>query len=507
MSKAKGLEPPPAARTTRCAIYTRVSSDDGLSQTFTSIDAQRASGEAFIKAHEHEGWRCLPERFEDGGYSGGNLERPAIQRLLEKVEAGEIDCIIVYKLDRFTRSIRDFGRLAEILERKKVALVSVTQSIDTATSMGRLMLHILLSFAAFERELASERTRDKIALMRQRGQWSGGRPPLGYDINASKLIINEDEACVVRSLYAKYLEVRSLSAVLEWAKENGVCNKAWTSKGDRSMGGCGFVKSTLAQLLSSVVYIGRVPHKDKSFPGQHPGIVDPVIYKRVQELLAENGRCGSSTVRNKHGGLLKGILKCGCCGGPMVHSSTRKRDGTIYRYYLCLTRQAYGAKRCAGGTVPAGQIEDFVLEKVRAGYADPALVTLVLDTARSRAEERIRDLEARCAALTAEHADAENTVGGRAGNARTSTVRSCTEIAAELADAREQLDRERAGLVDRATVESGLRQFDAIWSTLSPSEKSRVLALSVAEVTFDGANGEITIELNDGQNAITEAAA
>ncbi|HVU63918.1 MAG TPA: recombinase family protein [Phycisphaerales bacterium] len=473
----------------RCAVYCRVSNDDGLSQAFTSLDAQRASGEAFVQAHQGEGWRCLPERFEDGGYSGGTLERPALQRLLEQVEAGEVDVICVYKLDRLTRSIRDFGTLAGVLEKKHVAIVSVTQSIDTGTSMGRLMMHVLLSFAAFERELASERTRDKIALTRQRGQWSGGRPPLGYDIANPTLVVNEPEAVQVRLLYGKYLEIRSLSKLIDWASERGIKNKRWTSRSGESLGGCAFVKSTMAQLLSNPVYIGRVPHKGTTYPGLHPAIVDAQVFKRVQELLAENGRAGPSRVRNKFGGILKGVLRCGRCGGAMVHGVTRKNNGIEHRYYSCLTKQAYGARRCAGGAVPAAQIERFVIDKVRDTFADPLLVGLVLDAARERGLERIRDLEARQLALAAEQTD----LAVLRQNSAAVPPRGHHDVLRDIEAVRAAIEEERAALVDRPTTEMGLKQFDSVWATLSPKEQSQVVALTLERVTFDAAAGEIKI--------------
>lgn len=473
--------------TTRCAIYCRVSGDDGLSQAFTSLDAQQAAGEAFVASQKERGWTVIAEKFHDGGYSGGTLERPALQRLIERIEAGKVEAVIVYKLDRFTRSIRDFGKLADVLEKQKVALVSVTQSIDTGTSMGRLMMHVLLSFAAFERELASERTRDKIAMQRQKGRWSGGRPPLGYDIRNSELIINNNEASTVRALYAKYLELGSLSLVLEWASDTGITNKAWTSTNGKPQGGARFVKSTLSQLLSSPVYIGRIPHHQKTYAGIHKPIIAESVFRRVQERLAENGSCGPSLVRNRYGGLLKGVLYCGCCGRPMVHTRTSTASGgagrTEYRYYICPKRQSLSAKRCPGRSVQASEVEDFVLEKVRDAFATPEMVGAVLDISRARADAHMRDLESREVLLTAE----------LEGVGEWSGTRNRSEVERELADVRSALKRAAQSTPRRDDVQSSLQHFESLWATLSPAEKARVIGLVVQRVTFDAVKGEITI--------------
>lgn len=490
-----------AGSTVRCAVYCRVSNDDGLSQAFTSLDAQQVSGESFVAARKGEGWSVIDERFHDGGYSGGNMDRPGLQRLIELVQAKQVEVIVVYKLDRFTRSIRDFGKLAEILEQQKVALVSVTQSIDTGTSMGRLMMHVLLSFAAFERELASERTRDKIALSRQKGRWTGGRPPLGYDAANSTLTVNTAEASMVRAIFAKYLELGSLSKVIEWANEHGVRNKAWTTKAGEHKGGSLFFKSTLAQLLSNPIYIGQITHKETSYPGIHEKIIDPGVFKRVQELLAENGRCGPSLLRNRYGGVLKGMIVCGCCGGSMVHSITSKKvDGrrVEYRYYTCLKKQAQGATRCSGRSVQAEQLESFVIDKVRSAYADPALVSMVLDAIRARSAARWRDLEARRTALASER-ESVQPVGGRERAPLGGFARDRDEIERELLEVDAEIASVQSALPDRKMVQRGLDQFEALWSSLTPAEKSEILRLTVKRVHFDGVKGEVQIEmLEDG---------
>ena len=486
--REKPAKPREAARVqaVRCAIYCRKSSDDGLDQSFNSLDAQRASGEAYITSHEGEGWRCLPERYEDGGYSGGTMDRPALKRLLADIDAGGIDAVVIYKLDRLTRSIRHFGEIMATLEQRNVALMVVTQPIQTNTSMGRLMVHVLMSFAEFERELASERTRDKIALTRQRGEWTGGRPVLGYDIVDSRLVLNAAEAAVVRGIFRRYIECKSIRVLAEALASEGVLNKAWTTHGGtgRAAGGGPFIETTLARLLTNPLYIGRVPHEEKSYVGVHEAIVDEKVFARVQEIIAENTRAGVSLVRNKVGGLLKGLIRCGCCGAPMVHG-WKDKGGKVYRYYTCQTRQAVSRKRCTGGNVPAEQIEQFVVAKVRPVLEEPEMVTAVLDVARGTALERLRDVEARRVLL------------GPEPDRRL------------LGDLNREERELRVALVDRSTVESGVRSFDPIWASLSPTERAKLMALVVAGVVFDPAKGEIKITLHEeplGSGATTAAA-
>jgi site-specific DNA recombinase len=413
--------------------------------------------------------------------------------LLADIAAGKVDIVVVYKTDRLTRSIRDFSKIMEVFDAHEVSLVAVTQSFNTSTSMGRLTLHMLLSFAQFERELASERTRDKIALQRQRGQWTGGRPMLGYDITPGGLVINEREAAIVRNIFRWYLELKSLSKVVERLAAKGISTKAWTSKAGTPQGGHPFAKSRLAQMLGSILYVGRVPHKAASYPGLHAAIIDPAVFRRVQEVLMENARCGPSAVRNRHGGLLKGLLVCGCCGKAMVHSFTTKGSMT-HRYYCCRTRSGVGAKKCRGGTIPAGQVEEFVLEKIKERFAAPELVTRVLDLVRAQGEECRRDFEAQRTLLVQEIDAAELllTAGTHPEAAERHAMATGT-----LRDVERQLVENAITLVDRATVEQGLKVFTPIWVSLSPTERASLLAAVVGEVVWNGSKGEISITLLD----------
>lgn len=289
----------------RCAIYTRKSTEEGLEQEYNSLDAQRDAGEAYIKSQQHEGWVCLPNRYDDGGYTGANMDRPAMRRLIADIEAGRVDCVVVYKVDRLSRSLLDFSRIMESFERHKVSFVSVTQAFNTASSMGRLVLNVLLSFAQFEREMISERTRDKIAAARRKGKWSGGMPILGYTVVDTKLVVDADEARRVREIFDMYVEHQSMLAVVKELNTRGCRTKRWTTRKGTARGGRPFDKNSLYQMLTNVVYVGKVRYKDEVHQGEHHPIVDPAVFTQVQSLMQQNGRSGGRATRNKHGALLR----------------------------------------------------------------------------------------------------------------------------------------------------------------------------------------------------------
>jgi site-specific DNA recombinase len=363
MSRRNGTAAARAPSPVRCAIYTRKSTDEGLDQEFNSLDAQREPGEPFIASQQHEGWQCLPDHYDDGGYSGGNMDRPALQRLLADIEAGRVDCVVVYKVDRLSRFLLDFARILETFEEHNVSFVSVTQQFNTATSMGRLILNVLLSFAQFEREMISERTRDKIAATRRKGKWSGGMPLLGYDVVDTKLVVNEPEAEQVRQIFDLYLEYRALLLVVKELNRRGWTTKRWTTKRDTVRGGRPFTKNGLYQMLTNVAYIGKVRYKTEVYEGEHEAIVGEEVFRQVQAALQRNGRGG--TVRNKHGALLKGLLRCAACGCHMTHTYSSKGQRR-YRYYVCTQAQQRGRHTCPSPSVPAGEIERFVVDQIRA---------------------------------------------------------------------------------------------------------------------------------------------
>jgi len=372
------------ANKVRCAVYTRKSHEEGLEQEFNTLDAQRESGEAYIKSQAAEGWVCLPEKYDDGGFSGGNLDRPAVKRLMAQIEAGKVDCVVVYKVDRLSRSLLDFARMMEIFDRHGIAFVSVTQQFNTASSMGRLILNVLLSFAQFEREMISERTRDKIAAARRKGKWAGGMPLLGYDVVNRKLVINPVEAQQVRRIFELYKELGSLMPVVQEVARLGWTTKCWTTHKGRVRGGKPFSKPSIFTLLRNATYTGQIRYKDEAHAGEHEGIVELALFEEVQAKLKANGKTPNYRKDDEEPPLLRGILRCRHCDCAMVHSYT-SRGTRRYRYYLCNNAQGRGYANCPSPTAPAPELERFVIEEVRGLADDPDLSTLV--AARNSPEE------------------------------------------------------------------------------------------------------------------------
>ncbi|MFY9725062.1 MAG: recombinase family protein [Bryobacteraceae bacterium] len=367
----------------RCAIYTRKSTEEGLEQDFNTLDAQREAAEAFIQSQRREGWIALPERYDDGGFTGANMERPALQRLLAAIDAGAIDCVVVYKVDRLSRSLLDFTSILSQFEKHNVSFVAVTQQFNTSTSLGRLTLNILLSFAQFERELIGERTRDKMSAARKKGKWVGGCPVLGYDVDAGggRLVVNEEEAERVRAIFAVFEEMGSLRQTLAEIEQRGWRLKSWTCKSGEFHTGGPFTLSALRRLLSNILYTGMVRHLGKVYPGEHAAILEPDQWERAQNLIPQSMQL-RGRMRNKHQALLQGLLHCECCAAPMVYSYAAK-GGRKYPYYVCRNAQRNGWSCCPSKSLPAQAIEESVLGRIRQteGVADAALWA---ETDRSR---------------------------------------------------------------------------------------------------------------------------
>ncbi|MEM1236753.1 MAG: recombinase family protein [Pseudomonadota bacterium] len=357
-------------RRVRCAIYTRKSSEDGLEQDFNSLDAQREACEAYIASQRHEGWELLPDRYDDGGISGGHLERPALQRLMEAVDAKQVDQIVVYKIDRLTRSLADFAKLVDRLDAAETSFVSVTQSFNTATSMGRLTLNMLLSFAQFEREVTAERIRDKIAASKRKGMWMGGNVPLGYDPDGRTLKINETEALTVRRLYELYLERGTLREVKEQAEREGLKSKLRQSPSGRTSGGKPLDRGQIQHLLSNPTNAGRIRHKGHVHEGQHDALVDREMWEKVQEMLKDGAAVKRGTRHTKHASPLAGKL-FDETGDRLTPSHSRK-NGKRLRYYISRrlikdrSRHHPDAWR-----LPADQIEQVLADALSARLSRP----------------------------------------------------------------------------------------------------------------------------------------
>ena len=350
----------------RCAIYTRVSTDAGLEQEFNSLDAQRESAEAFIKSQVHEGWRLVRERFDDGGYSGGSMERPALQRLLDRIRERRIDVIVVYKVDRLTRSLADFAKLVEAFDAHSVAFVSVTQSFNTTTSMGRLTLNVLLSFAQFEREVTGERIRDKIAASKKKGLWMGGVVPLGYRLSERKLHVDEEEAAIVRLIFDLYLELGSVRALQRELRRRNIRTRVRTLATGKTIGGVHLTNGPLAHLLSNRHYLGEINHRGQSWPGEHAALVDQETFAKVQARL--DGQRVTRAARLKSDALLIGKL-FGETGERLTPSYATKQ-GVRYRYYISTSAmQARDRVEASTDRLPASALEAAVIDALRAKIA------------------------------------------------------------------------------------------------------------------------------------------
>jgi site-specific DNA recombinase len=419
--------------TVRCAIYTRKSTEKGLDQEFSTLDAQRAAGEAYIESQKHQGWVCLSDRYDDGGYSGGTIDRPALARLLADIEVGKVDAIVVYKLDRLSRSILDFSQLMETLERCQVSFVSVTELFNTQTPSGRMVLNMLANFAQFEREVIAERTRDKMGAARRRGRWVGGMPVLGYDVapGGGRLLVNEAEAEQVRAILGLYIETRSTLATLREIRRRGWTQKRWMNRRGQECGGGPFDRQRLLYLLKNRVYVGQVSYQGTVYPGEHTAIVEQAVWDEAQRVIARNGATAGGAFRNRNTALLKGLLRCEPCDRAMTLSWSSKA-GKRYRYYVCGTAMRQGWASCPTKSVPAGEIERLVVEQIRVIGTDPALVAKVLEEARATGQSE-------------------------------------------------------------EDWSVALHQFSPVWDSLTTTEQARAVELLVERVAYDGVAGRISL--------------
>ena len=369
--------PAPTKPRKRCAVYCRVSSDERLDQEFNSIDAQKEAGHAYVASQRAEGWIPVGDDYDDPGFSGGNTERPALKRLLVDIERGLIDIVVVYKIDRLTRSLADFSKMVEVFERHGVSFVSVTQQFNTTTSMGRLMLNVLLSFAQFEREVTGERIRDKIGAAKRKGMWMGGVPPLGYDVANRLLVINEAEAAVVRRVFRDMLTIGSTTQIAAALTAEGITTKAWTTQNGRTRPGARIDKKYLHQLLRNRIYLGELSLKGAWYPGIHPAMIDHGLWGQVQEVLARNPhlRAIETKIRSRTDALLRGLLFAPA-GDPMYPTYTRK-NGRQYRYYISRSESRFGAAGKTFQRIPAEEVEAAAVTQIKTVLASPEAIAAV----------------------------------------------------------------------------------------------------------------------------------
>lgn len=486
------------AKCVRCAIYTRKSTEEGLSQEFNSLDAQRESAVAYIASQKNEGWSCVPDRYDDGGFTGGNMDRPALKRLMDDIEAGKIDCVIVYKVDRLSRSLMDFARLMALFDRKGVSFVSVTQQFNTTHSMGRLTLNILLSFAQFEREIISERTRDKIASARRKGKYQHGKPILGYDFvpapapfTGRRLVVNKTEAERVRRIFELYLEAGSILRVADECNSRGWTTKSWTTTAGRTVGNREFDKTIISRLLRNPLYVGKVPHNGAVYDGEHEAIVEDDLFRRVQARLKLAGERGGAGVKNSTGALLGGLVRCKGCGCAMSPSSASKKkpDGTRtrYRYYVCSNAVKRGRQHCAAPSLPGPALDAFVLEQLKALLADSPQITLVvgraIDLLREAAGARLAE-QTRLRGVLERLSSEEPTAATR---------REIEQVRRTLAAVSAQVAADAERLIDEDEVAGAVEAFDGVWDAMTQAERAEFLHVVIASVEYDGQTQNVAI--------------
>ena len=496
----------PALRRVRCAILTRTSTEEGLDSEFNSLDAQRESGEAYVASQKNEGWVALSTRYDDGGYSGATLDRPALQRLLADIEAGKVDCVVVYKLDRLTRSLLDFAKLVEVFDRHNVSFVSVTQHFDTSTSMGRLMVNILLSFAQFEREIIGDRIRDKVAATKRKGKYTGGPPVLGYGVDRERkrLVVNDEEAALVQRIFSDFVKTGSTTTLAQALTAEGYTTKAWITKDGRHRPGKPWNKVLVYRVLNNPLYIGEVTHKGERYPGEHEPIVTRRLWDQAHSILERNCRTRGVRTRTKTPALLRGIIRCAHCGCAMGPTFTKRR-GKTYHYYACVLSSKHGVGSCPVGTVPAGEIERAVIEQLRAVFETPEVVAATVRAARKQRESRLAEVTHQhteaTAALAAFREEAQRLMSGALGNSALVAGR-LAELTPQV-EAQEravtQADQEMQALSSRVgeqEVIEALASLDPVWEELFPAEQERIVQLLVRRVAVgpDGLDVDLQAE-------------
>lgn len=499
----RATSPPP----TRCAIYARVSTPGQANGDFTSIDNQREACSAYITSQKHEGWTNLPASYDDTGFSGGNLERPALASLMADIEAGKVDCIVVYKVDRLSRSLLDFARLVEILDTHSVSFVSVTQPINTADSAGRLMLNVLLSFAQYERELIADRTSDKMSAARRKGKWTGGTPVLGCDIHpdGGKLVVNADEAGQVREIFSLYLKHKSLQAVCAELERRGWTTKSWTTRKGAYHEGGPFTKSTLQRHLTNYTYIGKVNHRGQIYPGEHEAIIPTRTFNRVQKLIAENRRTNGARVKNKYGFLLRGLVRCTACDAMYTPSSSRKGP-RVYRYYVCGSAQRRGYKTCPCPSIPAQKLEELIVDQIKAIGQDRELQHQVVKEAQEIQAKQIAALEAdqrrhekKLTRVRAEttgllQALAKGDVQGHAISDRLVELEARSgKLGQKVSQVAAEIETLTQSSINPQHLTEALSLFDPIWDVLYPVEQARIIELLIRQIELDGSTYKLAI--------------
>ncbi len=479
----------------RCAVYCRQSVSEGNGES-ASISVQREACEAFIVAHKAEGWLNVSDTYSDQGISGATLQRPGMQRLLADIEADRVDAIVTYKLDRVSRNLADFAALVAMLERRGIRLVSVTQSFDTKSAVGRLTLGILMSFSEFERSLVSERTRDAVVSARKKGRWTGGVTPWGYTLVSGKLIPDPVEAQRVKETFALYLQHESLIDVAEALNARGWKTKVTGTRDGGTRGGVAWSKSSVHRVLSNPVYVGRVVVDGAAFKSESPAIVDRATWTAVQERLEQNGGEHTRAARYESGALLRGLLYCGSCGSAMSPSCARKGP-RVYRYYRCSRALKQGRAACPSRHVSAPAIEAQVVAEIAKRANDPAVVEAITLAAKEQLAEKRRGLNAEKRAIDRAIRDAAKERAETTHDRMPALDRRVSEHEARLAAIKQEAASLAAMEVDPEQVARTVADFPTVWGALLPRERRRVSEILIARVVVDGSPGCPAVTLRE----------
>lgn len=484
------------------AIYTRKSTDENLHGDFTSLDSQREYCEAFIKSREAEGWRAFPVEYNDPGFTGGNADRPGLKKLLADAKQGKFHAVVSYKYDRLSRNTKDFIHILEAFDRHGIVYISVTQPIDTSSSVGRLMRSILVEFSQFERELISERTRDKRAAMAKKGKWPGGQPVLGYNVDAEskKLHANATEAKLVKLLYETYLKTKSLSQTAILLNKEGFRMKKWTTRGGNVRGGRRFNKSNLDYVLRNPVYIGKIRHKKDVHEGEHKAIVDVSIFERVVRQLAANGKKNTSPNQDKHNFMLRGLVRCGACGQQMTPNFAYSK-GRKYFYYKCVSVNKLDKSACPTKSAPARELERLVLDRLAFLGKNKRVVDEVVERARQMTGSELPAKKKERVRLIAEIGRQEAEVGNitailAAQGQAAPQYRALMDKLGEVQGRREELEKQVQRLdcevieletrqIDAEIIRRNLENFSLNFPRLTPQHQKELLALLVEEIVYD----------------------
>ena len=480
-------------------IYARKSTDAKLEQEVNSISVQCASARSYIESQKHLGWYCLNEELVDNNISGATMKRGGIERLKQLIREGKVKVVVVNRLDRISRSLSQFLELMDFFEEYGVSLVSVTQSINTSTSVGRLMLSIIMGFAEYEREMICERVTERMHAARKMGRFIGGRPVLGYEIvpTGGELEINELEAIRVREIFELYLELRSVKAVVRELRQRDWKNKRWVTRKGSVCGGNDFTPATLYNLLTNPIYIGKVSLKGEIYDGKHEGIIDPSLFEKVRKILRENSVQKGSRRRNKHEALLKGLLTCKSCGTAFIHNYTKKKSsGRIYRYYSCAAKQL-GHQNCP--SLPAGEIESLVVEQLMSIGTNPELQDEVyrqlVDALERKKSEAKKN---RKTALEQRNRIERELVSSREFEAPLTLIK---HLESKKQDAEELLKASESDAIvnipSRADVVKVLQDMQGLWPTFNTGERIGFVKALVRKVEYDSVEGRITLHFND----------